>query len=692
MSAHGKTGPAELISERPRLGRLLPRVVVVPRLVLSLSFLLLLSPFARAARPDAGVPQLVFPPIDAERLLAEDAARTDGGPLRFAEPILVAITPATDGAWKNDQDGGRTWRLRIHVPAATDLNLGFTRFDLPDGASLSVVGEEEDRLVGPFARSSATEGQLWTPVVVGDRALVTLHVPAGAPDPEIVLGQIGAGYRHFGRDPWHLDSPCSLDVACPEGDPWRDEIDSVAMYSLDGTWQCSGTLVMDVPRTWTPYFLTAAHCDVRDAVDAATVVTYFNYQVAECAGPRGAPLDQSIVGSLFRARRADVDVCLLELSSCPPAAYHPYWAGWDRTDFPPQATVHIHHPNIDEKEIAFNDDPLTTSDSCLVGGAGIDSHWHVDDYERGITERGSSGSGIWDASNHRVVGWLSAGTATCSVPDGYDCYGRFAIGWNGASAATRLRDWLDPGGNSPPGVDGGRPGIVLAPPVTFADSCPGGPGDGDGEAEPGETIELLAFLTTEACAEYTSVTGYVSSSSPWVTMIDSAATWPDLVGGGTFLSNAPHPTARIDEGAPCGTQLDFELTAWATEGGPFVIPFSIDMPAPATCDICAAPCVVNEIAEAPPDVLRVRKGAPGIVVLSYPQTTWCGGAIQVRMAHEVEPATRPGSWPTDPDFADVTSLDMDPGIDFAIDPPDDNRYFLVVETKADGTPGPSGSY
>jgi hypothetical protein len=667
----------------------------VPRLVVVLSALVF-APLALAARPGADVPQLVFPPVDAERLLAEDAARDDNGPLRFADPIPVAITPETDGAWDVDADGTRTWQLRIQVPAATDLNLGFTRFELPEGASLSVVGEEDDSLLGPYARNAATAGQLWTPVVGGDRVLVTLSVPAGAPDPDLVIGQVGAGYRHFARDPWHLDTPttqCRVDVACPEGDPWRDEIDSVAMFSLAGAWMCSGTLVMDVPRTWTPYFLTAAHCNVRSAADASTVVTYFNYQVTDCGGVRNGPLNQSISGSFFKARRADVDVCLLELSAMPPPAFHAYWAGWDRTDVPPLASVHIHHPNINEKEIAFNYDPLTYSDSCLPGGTGVNTHWLVDGYELGITEQGSSGSGIWNVANHRVVGWLSAGTATCSVPDGYDCYGRFAIGWNGTSSAVRLHDWLDPDGTNPAGIDGARPGVIVSPPVAFGDSCPLGPGDGNGQIEPGETATLLIFLTTEANSEFTSVQGTLSSTTPGVTIPGPAATWPDLIGGGIFLSNAPHLVVQVDETVACGTRLDFVLTVTAAEGGPFDLPFSIDMPPPATCAICTAPCVVGEIANVPPaNVLRVRKGAPGVVVLSYPQTTWCGGAIQVRMASTARPAALPGSWPNDPSFTDVTALDQDPGPDFAIDPPNDNRYFLVVETNADSTPGPSGSY
>jgi hypothetical protein len=42
-----------------------------------------------------------------------------------------------------------------------------------------------------------------------------------------------------------------------------------------------------------------------------------------------------------------------------------------------------------------------------------------------------------------------------------DCYGKFSVAWNGASAATRLRDWLDPANTGTTSLQGGDP----APPT-----------------------------------------------------------------------------------------------------------------------------------------------------------------------------------------------------------------------------------
>jgi len=674
----------------------------VPRFlsVLTLALLACLRP-AFAARPAADVPQLVFPPVDAERLLAEDAARKDGSPLRIADGIDVAITPMTDGSWTGDTEGARTWQLRIRVPAATDLNFGFTRFHLPDGASLRLVGEEDQRVLGPYADDAGMEGELWTPVLAGDAVLLQLEIPAGAPDADLELGRIGAGYRGFGRNPGSVLRPdsgaCNIDVACPEGDPWRDEIDSVAVYTSNGelppngsgTLLCTGSLVMDVRRTFTPWFLSANHCGVSASNDQ-TVVTYWNYETAQCGGARNGPLDEAVIGSTFTARRSDADFLLLELSSAPPAAFHPYWAGWDRSDVPPSGTVTIHHPAVDEKAISFNDDPLTFRNSCI--GGGLDTHWNVDNYELGTTENGSSGSGLLSVDNRRIVGVLSGGAAWCGNTE-FDCYGRFAVGWDGPTPAQRLRDWLDPDGVNPPGVDGSRPDpTITIDSVFISDTCDaGGAGDANGELEPDESAVLVVTLVANN-GGFTGVQAELATSTVGVAIPGRTAAWPDLVAESPAVSLAPHLRIRTGMALACGDRLNLTLSVRAAGGARFQIPFSIDMPAPATCVPCLAPCTVEEIASPPLGVLRARKGVGGEVVLSYPQATWCGGAIQVRMSPTARPAIGPGIWPNDPPFADVTSQDTDLGPEFVHDPPDDNRYYLVVETDSGGGPGPSGSY
>jgi len=411
-------------------------------------------------------------------LIARDAKKDRPGPLQIAEPHAVAITPFTHGTWEVLPGGDRLWRLRVSCPGATDINLGFTRFRLPRGATLHLTSETTDYYQGPYTwRDNREHGQFWTPVVPGDLAVLEVYIPADAPfEPELWLTQINRGYRDmFKMAATPKQQSCNNDVICPEGDPWRDQIRSVARYTISGLFLCTGNLIMDVPQSFRPFFLTANHCGISAANDASVVV-YWNFESPACGLLGGGSLAQNQSGVIFRASKTDVDFALVELEEAPDPAFDVFYSGWDRSGVVAAASVCIHHPNGDEKAISFNDNPITTVNSCI--GFGVNTHWRVDDWEDGTTEPGSSGSGLWDAGSKRLLGFLSGGTASCFF-QGPDCFGKFSVAWDaGTSASSRLHDWLDPQGTGAASVAGANPpSPALGTPVP-ADY------DGDGEKDP----------------------------------------------------------------------------------------------------------------------------------------------------------------------------------------------------------------
>ena len=423
-------------------------------------------------QPLAEVKAFAAAAIDREALLAEDGAAAKPAPLRIASVERISLAPDQAGTWEALEDGARLWRLRVQAPNATDLNLGFSRFRLPPGASLHILSEAEAGFFqGPYTSAdNAAHGELWTAVVPGDRAVVELYVPASAEfEPELRLGAVGRGYRDlFKRAKFRGDQgSCNIDVICPEGDQWRDEIRSVARYTFvdSDTFICTGTLVRDVPGSGIPYVLSAGHCGVSESTDQ-TVVVYWNFESAVCGSLDGFPgaWSQNQSGAVFRATRGgppnygDNDMLLLQLEETPDESFNVYYAGWDaRTGSTPQSSVCIHHPQGEAKAISFNDDALSITSSC-IGSSSSNTHWRVDNWEQGTTEQGSSGAGLWDPATRRIVGYLSGGTASCDDPQGYDCFGRLAIGWDGASASGRLKDWLDPGNTGTLFVNGIDPG------------------------------------------------------------------------------------------------------------------------------------------------------------------------------------------------------------------------------------------
>lgn len=431
--------------------------------------------FSHRAKSLQAVPVEEIGAIDAAaRRLDADAAARSGAPtkrLQTADAIAVAIDAAHHGAWSDLPDGSRLWRVEVHVAGATDLRLAFAHFALPEGATLHVIGADR-YYQGPYTNADAPDGTFHSSVVPGDRATIELHVPAGmdiSPG-AFELTSVGAGFRDLFRREKAIEDTgpgtsgeCNVNVVCPLGQPYPDQIRAVAYYEFTdddqhATFLCTGTLLADVPHDRKTYFLTAAHC-VASATEAASVVAYWNYQSQQCNGtipPPGGFFNDDQHGASLRATRADVDFSLLQLSQSPDASWNVYFAGWDASGAAPSGTVGIHHPSGDVKKITAGPAPGTTDNCIGTGGSSTGTHWETGPYTQGTTEGGSSGSGLFATANtpgghaRLLIGTLSGGFAACSDTspsqpnDETDCYGKLAAAWNGSAASSRLRDWLDP--------------------------------------------------------------------------------------------------------------------------------------------------------------------------------------------------------------------------------------------------------
>lgn len=430
------------------------------------------------------LPIVDLPAIDAavRRLDLDTAARAKLGASTkrelVADPREISLTPQHDGVWDVLADGSQLWRVQVRAAGATDLRLTFRCYALPPGATLYVIGAD-GYYQGPYAAADGA-GQFHAPVVPGDTATIELRVPAASSplaEDALELGRVGAGFRDaFAREPIDLvklGSPgrsgaCNVNAACPLGTPYTDERRAVAYYEFydddeRGYYICSGTLLNNTARDRRNYFLTAAHC-VDSAAEAASMVLYWNYESTQC-GALVAPADgwfnDDQRGARLRASRADVDVTLVELDQAPQADWNVYYAGWDASGAAPRSTIGIHHPSGDAKKITAGPAPSVVANCTLSAPIASNTHWQAGPYSQGTTEGGSSGSALFvpagGSGQKRVIGTLSGGDAACfgSQPNvATDCYGRVATAWNGGSAATRLRDWLDPVNSNTTAIDG----------------------------------------------------------------------------------------------------------------------------------------------------------------------------------------------------------------------------------------------
>ncbi|MEO7431853.1 MAG: hypothetical protein ABIR62_07480 [Dokdonella sp.] len=416
------------------------------------------------------VPQLVLKPVDQAGLLASDARQLGASGenaekrLRVATPNRVDADTDHAGVWVPLADGGRLWRLQLHADGATDLRLGFDRFDVPAGVTLHLIAPSTSAYEGPFTSSDASpDHQLWLAPFAGDTLVLELHVPPGVQlTPHAVhLSSAGTGYRNttgaggftlFGAG---ASGTCNIDVVCPLGNPYPFEISAVAKFYFDtteGSFLCTGTLMNDIAQDFKPYFLTADHC-INTQAEATSMSLIWNYESPTCgAHGGGSTADTQNGGATLVAHRADVDFSLVRLNSMPSSAFNVAYAGWDANGTATAGSIGIHHPSGWVKAITQNTHTLTTINNCIgTGGGSTATHWKTGPYAQGTTEGGSSGSALLIPSNApgggggRVIGMLSGGGAACSgsVPNTLtDCYGKFSVAFDGSSASQRLSDWL----------------------------------------------------------------------------------------------------------------------------------------------------------------------------------------------------------------------------------------------------------
>jgi hypothetical protein len=418
---------------------------------------------------------LVLPPVDRTLALAEDeaeeqAARSLGQPVprRFGIGVDVSLDLSNSGEWTDLPAGARLWRLRILSAGAYSINLIFDDFFMPDGAKLFLYNRDHTMVLGAFTSTNNKPYRRFStaPVAGHDVTLEYYEPETVRHQGRVRLSRIIRAYRNlFGArtggdlEGYGDSSSCNVNVNCSQGAAWQDEKRSVAMViTSGGTRICSGALVNNALQDYEPYFLTAFHCMeypsancqiTQQEIDfAEDWVFMFGYESPTCSDQDG-PTYKTISGATLRARDPNSDFALVELSAKPPASYSPYYAGWSRRSSGATSVVGIHHPGGDIKKISLDDESVTLMQFRC--GASSDG-WRVASWDTGTTEGGSSGSPLFD-QNSRIVGQdegARPGYNTPCTAAKETIYGAFHLSWTGGgSAATRLKDWLDPNNSNP---------------------------------------------------------------------------------------------------------------------------------------------------------------------------------------------------------------------------------------------------
>jgi len=407
-----------------------------------------------------------LPKFDIKSLQEEDAINDldKSKPWRFGYELYVDHDFNNYGQWMTLENGDKIWRMAYTSKNAYSLNFVFDEFYLPEGAKLYVYNHTKDDLIRPFSHhNNNPEEVLGTWLVTGDHAVIELYEPAHvAGQSRIRVGSVVHGYRTAaGYEKALNDSgPCNHDVDCditPPSDPYNLDTlkenvkKSVGLIST-GTGLCTGTLVNNTNNDGTPYFLTANHCGGGEPIWSFR----FNWR---SPNPSCGTFVNStngsfntVSGSSFRASSSQSDMKLVQITDNSFFNNNPdvVWAGWNRsTTQVPIVNFGIHHPSGDIQKVCREDDGAYRQPVDFFGNPDTQM-WFIDDWELGVTEQGSSGSGLFN-ENGELIGMLSGGSAACvgTSASGFDFYGRFGVAWDfGSTPASRLREWLDPAGTN----------------------------------------------------------------------------------------------------------------------------------------------------------------------------------------------------------------------------------------------------
>lgn len=435
-----------------------------------------------AQQGDGGTPKGVelsksFTSIDArsfgepniEALRAEDAIIDPQGiaPWRFGFNNEVDLSMANAGTWSNLPDGGQIWQLRIDCQNALTVNLTLDNVVIPEGNELFVYNEDKSFILGSFIDYHLYKGELGTELVPGETAIVEYYVAPENADlhRSLHINTVTHGYRttaEYTEKAFGSSGNCNMNANCPDGDPWELQKRSAVMLVSGSNGFCSGALINNTENDGKPYVLTANHC----YSNPASWTFRFNWEADGCNNPGSSPSFVSLSGATLRARRTPSDMCLVEITGglvngMVPASYNAYLSGWNNLDVAPTSTVGIHHPSGDIKKISFDDDAAFSIQA--MGSSEANSSWEVHWDRNTTTEGGSSGSPLFD-QDHRIIGQLWGGGASCFNLDAPDWYGRVHNSWEpaGSPISAQLKHWLDPNNTGVGFIDGFYTGEDLA--------------------------------------------------------------------------------------------------------------------------------------------------------------------------------------------------------------------------------------
>jgi hypothetical protein len=415
--------------------------------------------FSRAMDPSLSAAIGLTPPSEAVIQAELDKSSV---PYRFGLQIPLGISATEAGQRDTLSNGMLVWRLQLNSKGAKGLIAYCDRFSVPPGSRLFVYNPARTCLYGAFTSASNNKFNSFAfPLIEGESLVLEYNAPLESGMPDLRISGVAYAYRAVPalnpEDGPSLSGICEVNANCSEGDNWQKQkkgvVKIIVKDSLGRTMYCSGSMINNTMNNGIPYLLTANHCGrYSRPQELSQWLFYFGYEMPGCPNTT-APQPFSMLGAERKAiggtENTGSDFFLVKLFQRPPDSLRVYFNGWSRDETPSPSGTGIHHPSGDVKKISTYTSPLVIAN---WPGNPNPCHWRVHwaktVHGHGVTEGGSSGSPLFNASG-LIVGTLTGGDSNCdsSFLNSPDYYGMFSWDWdkNGSDSLHCLKYWLDPG-------------------------------------------------------------------------------------------------------------------------------------------------------------------------------------------------------------------------------------------------------
>jgi hypothetical protein len=341
---------------------------------------------------------------------------------QFAVNIAYPLSIDSAGTWSTS-GGHSTWRYAVQVPTAVSLSFHAVHAKLPASAVLTVRSKSTTTV---YHASDLHRSELWSRIQPGDTLDLSLTVTTAervAARLEIVSLQ--AGYRSLGAGvqdhPYYrqlrqlsagsTNSSCVQNYQCFTTSANKPAAQATVGLIVSNLYECTGTLINDIPQDNVAYVLTARHCETGQFgggnPGAASTVTVYWDATTPCGSTLGAFYDPGIsaqTGATTVVEEQDAWLIRLDQS---PVVTDAQLAGFDATGGAVQGGYTIHHAlGFNKQFTTWFGTAYAVQESGVLGVNYVSNFWETVNAS-GNVGPGASGSGLFN--QNLLVGSASLG-------------------------------------------------------------------------------------------------------------------------------------------------------------------------------------------------------------------------------------------------------------------------------------------